>query len=182
MEGTGLGLAITKNLIEAMGGCIFVESEENKGTKFVVEIFFPICSEEKIQEENSSKEDNKFGYDFGGITALVVEDNSINRQIINVLLQHININCDFAENGKIALEKFNKAQKNTYDLIYMDIQMPELNGYETTEALRNGEKEEGHTIPIIAMTANVFDEDVEKCRKAGMNAHIGKPIDPSQLA
>ena len=182
VEGTGLGLAITKNLIEAMGGCIFVESEENKGTKFVVEIFFPICSEEKIQEENSSKEDNKFGYDFGGITALVVEDNSINRQIINVLLQHININCDFAENGKIALEKFNKAQKNTYDLIYMDIQMPELNGYETTEALRNGEKEEGHIIPIIAMTANVFDEDVEKCRKAGMNAHIGKPIDPSQLA
>lgn len=182
IEGTGLGLAITKNLIEAMGGCIFVESEENKGTKFVVEIFFPICMDEKIQVDTAPKDDNKFGYNFGGINALVVEDNSINRQIINVLLQHININCDFAENGKIALEKFNKAPKKTFDLIYMDIQMPELNGYETTEALRNGENEEGHTIPIIAMTANVFDEDVEKCRKAGMNAHIGKPIDPSQLA
>ena len=83
---------------------------------------------------------------------------------------------------KVALEKIANSPSDSYDLIYMDIQMPELNGYETTEALRNGEKEEYHRIPIIAMTANVFDEDVEKCRKAGMNAHIGKPIDPSQLA
>lgn len=181
IEGTGLGLAITKNLIESMGGCIHVQSEENKGTKFVVELFFPISSE-KVVNEKKAKDEKRAGYDFGGIKALVVEDNSINRQIIGVLLQHININFDFAENGRIALEKFNAAPEKTYDLVYMDIQMPELNGYETTEALRNGEKLEGHTIPIIAMTANVFDEDVEKCRKVGMNAHIGKPIDPSQLA
>lgn len=181
IEGTGLGLAITKNLIESMGGCIRVQSEENKGTKFVVELFFPISSE-KVVNEKKAKDEKRAGYDFGGINALVVEDNSINRQIIGVLLQHININFDFAENGRIALEKFNAAPEKTYDLVYMDIQMPELNGYETTEALRNGEKLEGHTIPIIAMTANVFDEDVEKCRKVGMNAHIGKPIDPSQLA
>ena len=181
IEGTGLGLAITKNLIEAMGGSISVDSEENKGTKFTVDIFFTISSAEKISEKESEKT-KKVGNDFGGIKALVVEDNTINRQIINILLQNINIKCDFAENGRIALEKFNAAPDKAYDLIYMDIQMPELNGYETTKALRSGEKEEGHTIPIIAMTANVFDEDVEKCRKAGMNAHIGKPIDPNQLA
>ncbi len=181
IEGTGLGLAITKNLIETMGGSISVASEENKGTKFTVDIFFTISSAEKISEKESEKT-KKVGNDFGGIKALVVEDNAINRQIINILLHNINIECDFAENGRIALEKFNAAPEKAYDLIYMDIQMPELNGYETTKALRSGEKKEGHTIPIIAMTANVFDEDVEKCRKAGMNAHIGKPIDPSQLA
>ncbi len=180
IEGSGLGLAITKNLVETMGGSVTVTSEENKGTKFVVEMFFPIST--KTEEEISEKSEKREGCDFGGITALVVEDNPINRTIIKVLLERINIVCDFAENGRIAVEKFNKAPTGFYKLVYMDIQMPELNGYETTETLRNGEKVEGHTIPIIAMTANVFDEDVEKCRKAGMNAHIGKPIDPNQLA
>lgn len=182
VEGTGLGLAITKNLIETMGGSISVESVENQGTKFTVELFFPISSEKNVYQQPDYDKKEKAAYDFGGIKALVVEDNVINRQIIGVLLQNINIKYDFAENGKVALEKIANSPSDSYDLIYMDIQMPELNGYETTEALRNGEKEEYHRIPIIAMTANVFDEDVEKCRKAGMNAHIGKPIDPSQLA
>lgn len=182
VEGTGLGLAITKNLIETMGGSISVESVENQGTKFCVDLFFPISSEKNVYQQPDYDKKDKAAYDFGGIKALVVEDNIINRQIIGVLLQNINIKYDFAENGKVALEKIANSPSNSYDLIYMDIQMPELNGYETTETLRKGEKEEYHTIPIIAMTANVFDEDVEKCRKSGMNAHIGKPIDPSQLA
>ena len=182
VEGTGLGLAITKNLIETMGGSISVESVENQGTKVCVDLFFPISSEKNVYQQPDYDKKDKAAYDFGGIKALVVEDNIINRQIIGVLLQNINIKYDFAENGKVALEKIANSPSNSYDLIYMDIQMPELNGYETTETLRKGEKEEYHTIPIIAMTANVFDEDVEKCRKSGMNAHIGKPIDPSQLA
>ena len=180
IEGTGLGLAITKNLIDAMEGSIEVESQVNKGTKFTINLIFPIYVETEVATEEIDL--NTLVQDFGGIKALVVEDNYVNRKIMGVLLQKLNIQVDFAENGQQALEKFTEDSANKYDLIYMDIQMPELDGYETTKAIRSNKKNQGNKIPIIAMTANVFDSDIEKCRKAGMNGHFGKPIDAIELA
>lgn len=177
-EGTGLGLAITKSLVDAMNGSINVSSKKNEGTTFVIELFFQVsdvvCKKPNVEQEKTS-------YDFDKKKVLVVEDNEINKQIVAILLKKMNLDLDFAEDGKIAVEKFEQSENKTYSLIFMDIQMPNMNGYEATKAIRSSEHPQSKTIPIIAMTANVFDEDIEKCRKVGMNAHVGKPLDPEQL-
>lgn len=166
-EGTGLGMAITKELVDKMGGSIGFSSVLNKGTTFVVELPFDLG--EKALEE--TEEEN---YDVGGLKVLVVEDNEINREIATFMLEKVGIVPTCAINGKEGLEK---VKEGTYDCILMDVMMPVMGGLEATRQLRAM----GVDIPIIAMSANAFKDDVERSLKAGMNAHLSKPIDEKLL-
>ena len=166
-EGTGLGMAITKELVDKMGGSIGFSSVLNKGTTFVVELPFDLG--EKALEE--TEEEN---YDVGGLKVLVVEDNEINREIATFMLEKAGIAPTCATNGKEGLEK---AKEGTYDCILMDVMMPVMGGLEATRQLRAM----GVDIPIIAMSANAFKDDVERSLNAGMNAHLSKPIDEKLL-
>lgn len=166
-EGTGLGMAITKELVDKMGGSIGFSSVLNKGTTFVVELPFDLG--EKALEE--TEEEN---YDVSGLKVLVVEDNEINREIATFMLEKVGIVPTCAINGKEGLEK---AKEGTYDCILMDVMMPVMGGLEATRQLRAM----GVDIPIIAMSANAFKDDVERSLNAGMNAHLSKPIDEKLL-
>ncbi|MDR1566270.1 MAG: response regulator [Treponema sp.] len=183
--GAGLGLAISKRLVEMMGGSIWVKSKPGEGAIFAF-TFQAKRAEESAREENPDNPELKGC--FKGRRILLAEDVEINREIVISLLEDTGLEIDCAENGTKALEKF-RANPDRYDLIFMDIHMPEMDGYETTRRIRAFEREsstgaggEGEAgskkpTPIVAMTANVFRQDVEKCLEAGMNDHIGKPID-----
>lgn len=166
-EGTGLGMAITKELVDKMGGSIGFSSVLNKGTTFVVEIPFDLGESDKEEAEEEK-------YDVGGLHVLVVEDNEINREIATFMLEKVGIVPTCATNGKEGLEK---AKEGTYDCILMDVMMPVMGGLEATRQLRAM----GICTPIIAMSANAFKDDVERSLKAGMNAHLSKPIDEKLL-
>ncbi|MDR0992733.1 MAG: response regulator [Ruminococcus sp.] len=173
--GTGLGLAISKRLIKMMGGDISVDSVYGSGTTFTFTIKAEVGSAcEKTAEGNELSFKNIEGL-FKGKTILLVEDIEINRMVIEGLLENSGITIDEAENGKIACEKF-KQSGERYDLIFMDIHMPEMGGFTATENIRAMGLPNSKTIPIIAMTASVFREDIEQCLAAGMNDHLGKPI------
>ncbi|MDR1971680.1 MAG: response regulator [Treponema sp.] len=172
--GTGLGLAISRQIITMMGGHIWVESEPGRGSSFSFVV--PLKkgrSGEEIPVVPAAPEGED---DFTGFRLLLAEDVEINREIVLALLEPTNISIECAENGDMAVRIFN-ASPGAFDLIFMDIQMPEMDGYEATRAIRSSAVPKARTIPIIAMTANVFKEDVEKCLKAGMNGHVGKPLD-----
>lgn len=174
--GTGLGMAIVKKLVEKMGGNIAVESEVGKGTTFRVTIPFEIASKEdfvSIEAKNCA--------DLNGLNLLVVEDNDINLEIAEAILVDLGATVTTAKNGQEAVDEFLSCAPGTYDGILMDLMMPVMDGYEATAQIRTSFRAEGATIPIIAMTANAFEEDVQKCREAGMNAHISKPIDIQAL-
>ena len=183
--GTGLGLAISKRLVEMMEGRIWVESEFGKGASFIFSI-----STEKPQKTASgrlhSEGDDVFGHIkfdencLEGVKILVAEDIEINREIVESILEFTGISIDFAENGAVLCEKFSK-DPSAYNMIFMDIHMPELDGYEATKRIRGMNNHIAKNIPIIAMTADVFNEDIEKCLTAGMNSHIGKPLDLNTL-
>ena len=180
--GTGLGLAISKNLAELMGGGITVESSPGSGSCFTVKVLLEPGSRDMLKAAQATKAPSDFH--FNGHTLLLVEDVPINREIVIALLEDTNVTIDCAENGRIAVDMY-CADPDRYDMIFMDVQMPVMDGYDATIAIRNFEKEikkkrqlkHPNGIPVIAMTANAFAEDVEHCLKAGMNGHIAKPIE-----
>jgi len=179
--GTGLGLAISKSIVEMMGGKIRVESEEGKGAAFIFTIQArrsapPGSGTNPAEDLGGKEEEPDIDGIFAGKRVLLAEDVEINREIVMALLEPTRLEIDCAENGAEAVRKFSEAP-DRYDLIFMDIQMPEMDGYEATRRIRALDTPKAKSVPIIAMTANVFREDVEKCIKAGMDSHVGKPLD-----
>lgn len=174
IEGTGLGLAIVKTLVEMQGGSISVESEKGKGTKFILRLEYKLADKETVQHIDTPV--NFADINLKGKHILLVEDHPINRLVATKLLEKMGAAIIPAKNGKIALEKYMQSKEGDIDFIFMDVQMPVMNGFEATKAIRHSKKPSCKNIPIIAMTANAFNEDVQKCLNAGMNAHIAKPI------
>lgn len=174
-QGTGLGMSITKGLIDLMGGTIDVYSELDKGTEFVLHFTFKI--QEDVQQCEERAEEVSQVTDFSGKRLLLVEDNELNREIAREILGEKGFMIEVAEDGQIAVEMVRNSAPGYYDAVLMDIQMPVMNGYQATREIRKLEMKQLADIPIIAMTANAFDEDKKEALANGMNAHIAKPID-----
>ena len=175
IQGSGLGLCIVKQMTDLMGGTIDVQSEVGKGTTFIVKLTLKYLSENNTQ--HTGKND---AVDFDkaqGLHILLAEDNDLNYEIACEFLTTYGVEVTRAENGKIETELFEHAQPGTFDLILTDVQMPIMDGLEATRQIRAMQRPDAKTIPIIAMTANAFAEDIQACREAGMDAHIAKPID-----
>lgn len=172
--GSGLGLSIVKELVERMDGTIKLESKLNEGTRFTVDIPLEF-------DKSAKKEDNPCGcaekIDLRGKKALVVEDNELNMEIAEFILEQEGLIVDKASNGLEGAEKFERSQKGEYDIIFMDVMMPVMNGLDAAHRIRTSSHPDAKTVPIIAMSANVFQDDIERGAKAGMNAYITKPID-----
>ena len=181
IQGTGLGMAITKNLVEAMGGSIDVESELSQGSCFEVLIDLRIAEDRFVSSAEQAEKDEPAGNVLKGMRFLCAEDNELNAEILMELLKIEGAECTICENGKRVLEAFEQSAPGDYDMILMDVQMPVMNGYEATKAIRRSSHELAMTIPIIAMTANAFSEDIQHSLAAGMNAHVSKPVEMKVL-
>lgn len=176
VKGTGLGLPIVKSLVDIMGGNISVTSEIGKGTEFIVELYVPEAEPaEKIPVSDAMGENLK------GARILLVEDNDINIYVAQLILEKAGCVVEIAKDGKEAVEHFEASEKNYYDAILMDVRMPVMNGIEATKTIRALDREDAATVPIIAMTADAFDEERKKTIEAGMNYHLSKPIEPKIL-
>ncbi|MEG1016954.1 MAG: ATP-binding protein, partial [Oscillospiraceae bacterium] len=179
--GSGLGLAISKNLAELMGGNIAVKSEIGKGTAFCVMIPMGIPNPEEVIEAKASFVQNCNIFDFSKKRILIVEDHQLNIMVARKLLEFKNAKVDVAENGQIGLQMFAAAPEHTYDAVLMDIKMPVMDGLQAAARIRELKSTWAKTVPIIAMSANAFDDDVTKSKEVGMNAHIAKPIEAQLL-
>ena len=181
-QGTGLGMSIVQKLVNLMGGTIDIDSELGRGTKITVTIDFKKATEEEIANLESEASISLDSIDLKGIKILLVDDNELNREIAQEILEEEGcVVAGVAENGVIALGKVQESKPGDFDIVLMDIQMPVMNGYEATERIRELENKELANIPIIAMTANAFEEDRQNALNAGMNAHLTKPIDVKEL-
>lgn len=181
-RGTGLGLAIVKKMLDLMGCTIDVTSLIHHGTTFHIEGVFPTVSLEEVAEKAKVKETQTVDYSsLRGKHILLVEDHPLNQFIAKNLLAEKGVVVAIAEDGKEGLEAFRTSSENFYDLILMDIRMPVMDGYESTKAIRSLKRKDAKKVPIIAMTADAFQDDVQKCLKVGMNAHLSKPIDPEKM-
>jgi len=179
--GTGLGLSITKNIVEMMGGEIWLDSELGKGSTFYFTVQVRRVEETGARlGDNADSEKKEADISFDGRRVLLAEDVEINREIVMALLEPLSVIVDCAENGVQAVDMF-KENHAAYDLILMDLQMPEMDGLKATQHIRNLDVPNASSIPIVALTANVFKEDVERCIDAGMNGHIGKPVEGAEL-
>ena len=181
IQGTGLGMAITRNLVEAMGGTIDVESELGQGSCFEVLIELRNAEDRTVALAAQEEIDEQDGNILQGMRFLCAEDNELNAEILTELLKIEGAECTICENGEEVLKAFEQSAPGDYDMILMDVQMPVMNGYEATKAIRRSSHELAMTIPIIAMTANAFSEDIQHSLAAGMNAHVSKPIEMKVL-
>ena len=181
IQGTGLGMAITRNLVEAMGGTIDVESELGQGSCFEVLMDLKIAEDRTVALAAQEETDEQDGNILQGMRFLCAEDNELNAEILTELLKIEGAECTICENGEEILKAFEQSAPGDYDMILMDIQMPVMNGYEATKAIRRSSHELAKKIPIIAMTANAFSEDIQHSLAAGMNAHVSKPVEMKVL-
>ena len=182
VQGTGLGMAITKNIVDLMGGTIHVESTTGKGTQFEVVLEFTIDAEaDTVQETQVPPEEEENASPLSGMKFLCAEDNAINAEILELLLESKGAHCKIYPNGQELVDAFASVKPGEYDMILMDVQMPVMDGLEATRRIRSGENPLGRTIPILAMTANAFLEDMQKSKEAGMDEHLSKPVDISAL-
>ena len=182
VQGTGLGMAITKSIVDLMGGSISVESATGKGTRFEVVLEFPIDAEaDHAQKLQALPEEEETVSPLSGMKFLCAEDNAINAEILEMLLEADGASCTICSNGQEIVDAFANVKPGEYDMILMDVQMPVMDGLEATRRIRNGENPLGRIIPILAMTANAFLEDMQKSKEAGMDAHLSKPVDIAAL-
>ena len=181
IQGTGLGMAITKNLVEVMGGSIDVESELGQGSCFEVLLDLKIAENRTAALAAQEEIDEQDGNILQGMRFLCAEDNELNAEILTELLKIEGAECTICENGEEILKAFEQSAPGDYDMILMDVQMPVMNGYEATKAIRRSSHELAKKIPIIAMTANAFSEDIQHSLAAGMNAHVSKPVEMKVL-
>ena len=182
VQGTGLGMAITKSIVDLMGGTIHVESAPGKGSRFEVVLELPIDAEaDKVQTASALPEEDEAVSPLSGMSFLCAEDNAINAEILEMLLETKGASCTICSNGQEIVDAFASVRPGEYDMILMDVQMPVMDGLEATRRIRNGENPLGRTIPILAMTANAFLEDMQKSREAGMDEHLSKPVDIAAL-
>ena len=182
VQGTGLGMAITKNIVDLMGGSISVESATGKGTRFEVVLEFPIDTEaDAVPEAQALPEEPEDVSPLCGMNFLCAEDNAINAEILELLLKSKGAHCKICPNGQEIVDAFVRVKPGEYDMILMDVQMPVMDGLEAARRIRSSENPLGQVIPILAMTANAFLEDMQKSKEAGMDEHLSKPVDIDAL-
>ncbi len=181
IQGTGLGMAITKSIVDLMGGSIRVETALNQGTEFIIHVDFALLESAGSAQCQSGQNKKAIDLDFRGKKVLLVEDNELNREIATEILQQYGFEIQQAQDGAEAVEIIRNAQPGQYDLILMDVQMPVMDGYTATRHIRGLTGSVYSHIPIIAMTANAFEEDKKAALQSGMDGHIAKPVDIGEL-